>query len=476
MPSTHRHAYVLLVDDDQSILDLMEFELQKEGVPTLSVGNASACLEALETERLSAVVLDLGLPDLPGVDVLQRIRRSHPELPVVVVTGTEDVSMAVECMRLGAADFLQKPFERTRLLASVRNAHATGLLRRRLQDYESDERSILGESPAIERTRAFLSKAARTDVTVLIHGESGTGKELFARAIHAGSDSAGGPFVALNCAAIPQNLVESELFGHVRGAFSGATGNRAGLFEQATGGTIFLDEVGELPLEIQARLLRVLQERVVRPVGGSKEREIDARVVVATNRVLEDEVREGRFREDLFYRLSVFPIELPPLRAREGDVELLANHFLEGIRREARSSSTTPSGFSEAARAALLAHPWPGNVRELENAIQRAVILEEGPLIDLDSLPDEVVCGAFEGSIEEHPGERHDGGFGRRREDGKIQTMEQEERRIFQGALEACEWNVREAATALGIGRATLYRRIQAYKLEPRKGGAPGAQ
>ena len=454
--------FVLLVDDDPSTLELFEHTLGVEGIPTEGVLTGREALGIMEHRLPSAVVLDLSLPDIPGIEVLRSMRTKYSDVPIVVVTGTDDVATVVECMQLGACDFVQKPFDSTRFIASVKNAHERGQLRARIDNLEeaSGLSSIVGESQVMRRTTLSLAKAIGTDVTVLLEGESGTGKELFARAIHFDSHRSSGPFVVVDCGSIPETLIESELFGHKKGSFSGAHQNRVGLFEQANGGTIFLDEIGELPGDLQVRLLRVIQERNVRPVGANRFRPIDVRIVVATNKILADEVEQGLFRRDLYYRLSTFPVNLPALRDRGDDVLLLATNFLEQTRKRLNARVTS---ISPEARETLRSYGWPGNVRELENVIERGVIIAEGTELGLESLPDEIVCASFDGTAET---DRPVGGH-QRVEHPEILTMEVEERRIFERALTLCDWNVREASERLGIGRATLYRRIHSYGLKP---------
>jgi DNA-binding NtrC family response regulator len=467
---------VLLVDDDPAVLRLVSRELEKAGIQSVCAADGAAALRAIAEEVPVAIVLDLLLPDTSGKDLLVTFRRTHPGVPVVMLTVQDAVDDVVECMRLGAVDFIHKPFEQARLVASVRNAATQGSLRRRVETLADELRgkdgfdAFLGRSGPMLRVRELLQRAAGSDVTVLLTGESGTGKEVAARAIHAEGPRRTGPFVALNCGAIPEGLLESELFGHEKGAFTGAVAMRRGCFEVAEGGTLLLDEVGELRTDLQVRLLRVLQERCVRRVGASADRPIDVRVIAATNRDLGEAVREGRFREDLFYRVAVFPIPLPPLRAREGDVDLLAATFLARFaarhRRPARE-------FSSAAGDALRRWTWPGNVRELENAVERAVILEDGPSIGIESLPD-VVSGLHPASTTTTPGFRDlsaSAAAPARPED--IVPIAEIERRAILAALEATGWNILEAAGRLGIGRATIYRRLESYGLRQRLAAVP---
>lgn len=501
---------VLLVDDDPSLLRLVEHYLAAEGFDTVAAANGAQALACLKKDEPAVIVLDLLLPDVSGQELLAKFKKDWPAVPVVVLTAQTDFDQVVECMRLGAVDYVQKPFDATRLVTSIRNAGNQGRLEERVASLSSRLRekegfaSIIGKSSAIRRTIHLLERAAAGDVTVLLQGESGTGKEVAARAVHAESARHAGPFVAVNCGAIPEGLIESELFGHEKGAFTGAASARVGCFEQACGGTIFLDEIGELRADLQVRLLRVLQERQVQRVGSSTTVSIDVRVIAATNKDLKAEVAARDFREDLYYRLAVFPVVLPPLRERDGDVLLLARTFIE---RFASHDGKRVGGFTADAQSALERYPWPGNVRELKNVLERAVILEDGGCISVNSLADEIaaaldpaayrtgisgVPGVVRSAAVEQPGERggiptrgapassslvdpgvtHDGLNGAaagseapsRPED--IVPLEEEERRIILRALELTRWNVQEASRRLGIGRATIYRKIERYGLK----------
>ncbi len=465
---------VLVVDDDPRIVELVALELANADFETVSAGTGKEALDTFQELEPDVVLLDLHLPDVTGIELLSSFRRTAPDVPIVMLTAQGGVETVVECMRQGAVDYVQKPFDATRLVTSVRNARHNRALATQIQSLTSELRKgegfdrILGGSDALQRSLRLLRRAADSDVTVLIQGESGTGKEVAARALHAECQRRSGPFVAVNCGAIPEGLIESELFGHEKGAFTGADERRAGRFEQANGGTVFLDEIGELRLDLQVRLLRVLQERTVQRIGASAPRKVDLRVLAATNRDLRAEVKGGDFREDLFYRLAVFPVLLPPLRDRDGDVGLLADAFLQ---RFARHHGRRIQGFTPTARHALLGYAWPGNVRELENVIERAVILEDGQAISLGSLPDEVVdvvdpavatardAGAPR-SAEAPPSSSR-----RPRSIDDIRPLADEERNLILEALELTSWNIVDAARRLGIGRATIYRKIERYGL-----------
>jgi len=461
---------ILIVDDDENLRNLVGLNLRSEGFDVGMAGTAGEATKACAESSPAAVVLDLLLPDGSGKDVLAELHERYPALPIIILTALRDITDAVDCMRLGATDYLQKPFDKTRLVTSVRNAVTQGALRTQVENLATELRrregfaTVIGTSAAIRSAVHLLGRAATSDVTVLLDGESGTGKEVAARAIHAESIRSDGPFIAVNCGAIPEGLIESELFGHEKGAFTGAVGARRGSFEQADKGTLFLDEIGELRADLQVRLLRVLQERSVQPVGSATARPIDVRVIAATNRDLRDEVTAGRFREDLYYRLAVFPVHLPALRERETDILLLANFFVE---RYAKRNRKTILGFSPEAQLALEHYRWPGNVRELENVIERAIILEDESRIRLTSLPLEVAAAlAADGGLGDAS---HANGSGPARlghEDREaIVPLEEEERRIIRRALELTNWNIQEASRRLRIGRATIYRKIERYGL-----------
>ncbi len=453
---------VLLVDDDPRLLAMVTAYLEEAGFEVVPASSGSDALAALRREEPAVVVLDLGLPDIPGKKLLPMVRSEQPGTSVIMFTAREDFEDVVECMQLGAVDYLPKSADRTRLVTSIRNAMKQAELQARVASLTSELRkgdgfsAIIGGSAAMQKTVGYLRRAAQTDVTVLVEGESGTGKELAARAIHAESERRSGPFVAINCGAIPEGLIESELFGHEKGSFTGAVGTRQGCFERADGGTIFLDEIGELRSDLQVRLLRVLQDSCVQRVGASSVRKVNMRVVAASNRDLRAEAKAGRFREDLYFRLAVFPIMLPPLRDRSGDVEILAQNFLEKF--SARHKKPIASFAPEALRL-LAACKWPGNVRELENIIERAVILEDGDDISLASIPLEIYSNS-NGNGDGLPPVS-----GILVDPASVIPFSDEERRIILRALRAAKWNVQEAAARLRLGRATIYRKIELYNL-----------
>jgi DNA-binding NtrC family response regulator len=467
---------VLLIDDDPTVHRVVGADLKREGIEYLSAHTGTEALERIGEEPPTAVILDLGLPDMSGKDLLSRIVKEHPGLPIVVLTATDRIEDVVECMRLGASDYVPKNPEPTRLVASVRNAIERGALRARVESLARELRkgegfdALLGGSPAMKKAVDLLRRAAGSDVTVLLEGESGTGKEVAARAVHAEGTRRTGPFVAVNCGAIPEGLIESELFGHERGAFTGAVAARRGRFEEAEGGTLFLDEIGDLRTDLQVKLLRVLQEKKVQRVGGTGARPVDVRVLAATNRDLKALLAGGQFREDLYYRLSVFPVRLPALRERQGDVALLAGEFLK---RFTRGHGRAVAGFSTDADSALRAYGWPGNVRELENVVERAVLMEDGSQVSLGSLPDPVV-EALHAPDSPAPAGRAAAAPSASAAPKEIRPLDDEERRIILNALDVTAWNIQEAASRLGISRATIYRKIERYGIEPGAGRAAG--
>jgi DNA-binding NtrC family response regulator len=380
---------ILVADDDAVIREGLRRVLSAEGYEVEVVSNGRAALERLEQKRFKLLVTDLKMPGMSGLQVLKAIRNCQPELPVILITGYAAIDNAVEAMKNGATDYLSKPFANDELISKVKNAIESRAvliddicLRREMNETHGFD-NLLGDSHEMKRLYQRILQVAPTDSTVLISGESGTGKELVARSIHNHSPRRAHPFVAIDCTALAENLLESELFGHVKGSFTGAIHTKCGLFEVAEGGTLFLDEVGNISLATQAKLLRVLQERVVTPIGGTKPISIDIRLVAATNVNLRDMVKQGRFREDLFFRLNIIPIELPPLRERKGDLMLLASQFL---RRFAEENGKEIRGFSPDVIEQLEGYDFPGNVRELENLIERAVVLSRSDLLQRQDL------------------------------------------------------------------------------------------
>jgi two-component system response regulator PilR (NtrC family) len=395
-------ARILVVDDERSMQEFLEILLRREGYDVTCAGDVDSALLALESDDFDVVISDLQMPGKTGLDLLHALRETSPETVALVMTAFASTETAIAAMKEGAYDYLTKPFQVDEIRLVLEKALEKKLLARENRRLRSElrsqirQRALIGSSPVMQRVYELIGQVAETKANVLISGESGTGKELVARAIHAASDRRDRPFVALNCGAIPENLLESELFGHVKGAFTGAVQNKEGLFETADTGTLFLDEVGELPPSVQVKLLRAIQEKAIRRVGGTSDRKIDVRILAATNRRLEDEVAAGRFREDLYYRLNVIQIALPPLRERPEDVPLLVQHFVD---KYAGELGKEIGGASEEAMGRLLEHSYPGNVRELENVIERAVALSRGGTIEVDALPPNLLQPAVDGAV-----------------------------------------------------------------------------
>ncbi len=447
---------ILLVDDDESLRRVAEYQLAEAGHRVVARGSGAEALEAATKDRFDLVVTDVSMPGMSGLELLDRLRASHPDVVPVVITAHGDVETAVRAMQSGAFDFLEKPFTKERLLVAVEKALQYAALRdenRRLRALASAPpgfASFVGASSALKRFLDDLRLAADSDATVLLLGESGTGKELAARALHESSRRKNAPLVVVNCAAIPETLVESELFGHRRGAFTGATEDRRGKFETASGGTVFLDEVGELPAPAQARLLRVLQEGEVDKIGQAAPVKVDVRVVAATRIDLESRVREGAFREDLWFRLNVVPLPIPPLRERAGDVPLLLEHFLG---KAAGKHGRPVPRLEPAALDRLERHDWPGNVRELENLVERLVVLGREGTIREGDLP-----GSLRGEGPRFGGARIEippGGI----------VLEEVEKGLLEEALRRHAGNQSAAARFLGISRQTLIYRMKKFGL-----------
>jgi two-component system response regulator HydG len=445
---------VLVVDDDHAMGKMMVDRLLRRGFEAVGRNAGEEALALLLSEEFDVVVTDLRMPGMTGLDLCTRIVSHRPDLPVVVITAFGSLETAIAAIRAGAHDFVHKPFEIEELILRIEGAarhralHAELVrLRKTVEDSEGWG-ELLGDSPPIWKLRELLAKVAASDASVLVSGETGTGKEVAARAIHAHSPRGEGPFVVLDCSALPATLLESELFGHVRGAFTDARAERKGLFVQAAGGTLFLDEVGELPLDLQPKLLRALQERSVRPVGSDSEVAADVRVIAATNRDLEAAVDEGRFRRDLFYRLEVLHVALPPLRSRGRDVLLLAQHF---VKRFAARSDKRVVGFSAPVAERLLAYTWPGNVRELMNCIERSVALTSYEQLVVDDLPERV--REFR---EEHV-------LVTGSDPEELVPLEEVERRYVLRVLDASGGNKTIAARVLGLDRKTLHRKLERW-------------
>ncbi len=451
---------IWVVDDDPAIRELLSFIVTDAGY---GVDSFSSGAEVLTNSGPppDALLLDLMMPEVDGVEVLKELKRLHPELPVIIVTADDDIQRAVELTKLGAYDYLVKPIDQERLLTTVSRALSHGSLEKevaRLKEELSNRyhlRNIIGSSAAMRTVYDQIEKVLESEITVFISGESGTGKELVAKAIHHASLRSDGPFIDVNCAAIPEGLQESELFGHEKGAFTGALATHPGKFEQASGGTIFLDEVGEMSPSAQARLLRVLQERVLQRVGGTETIELDVRVISASNRDLSAMVDEGTFRQDLFYRLVVFPIALPPLRDRREDIPQLVEHFLEKYARDAGKKVTS---VESEAMDALVTHSWPGNVRELENVIHRMLLVTSGVELKSDDLPPGLTAEPVPTRTGDTPVLETAG-----------LSLEELERAAIVRAMERNQGNLSDVARQLGIGRSTLYRKLEQYGLREKK-------
>jgi two-component system NtrC family response regulator len=443
---------ILVIDDDASLRRVLEYNLQEEGYDVFAAESGEDGVRVFAEEKPSLVITDMKMSGMDGLQVLKAVKEQSPETLVIIITAFGAVDMAVEAMKLGAYDYITKPFNRDALRLTVRKAlQYTGLAaeNRRLKEElvdRSDFRTIVGTSREMEKVFHVVRKVANTEAAVLITGESGTGKELVARSIHAGSSRRDAPFIAINCAAIPRDLLESELFGHVKGAFTGAVRDKTGKFQLADGGTLFLDEVGELPLELQPKLLRALQEKEVEPVGGTKVQKLDVRVVAATNLDMDKAIAAGTFREDLYYRLSVIPVQLPPLRERRTDIPLLIRYFCA-------KHNSEKIAFDKDALDAMVAYSWPGNVRELENSVERLLIMRSGETISLAELPGKIRDENY----------RHRPGSAIVRLPDEGYSLEQLEREVVVEALERNGWNQAAAARFLRIPRHTLIYRLEKF-------------
>ena len=461
---------ILVVDDESGVRSSLAGILGDEGYVVETVETGEACLKSLETRRFDLMFLDVWLPGMDGLETLERVRHLDPEMSVIVISGHANIETAVKAVRSGAQDFVEKPLSLDKTLLVVRNA-----LRQR--HLESENRAlkaqveqrwlIVGESPAVRALRAEIAQAAPSNGRVLIYGENGTGKELVARNLHLKSLRASGPFVEVNCAAIPEELIESELFGHVRGAFTGALGSKKGKFELADGGTLFLDEIGDMSLKTQAKVLRVLQEQKLEPVGGTSSVPVDVRVIAATNKRLDEEIARGTFREDLYYRLDVIPFRVPPLRKRAEDVPLLARHFLADF---AAEYGRRAKDISPAALDLLAAQPWPGNVRELRNVIERLVIMVPGERIEARHLPESLLASTTRDETRV-PGEELSGTSAQ----SLVEAREEFEKRYIWRKYRECGGNMSRTAEALKVERSNLYRKMRGYGLLATRGSGQSA-
>ena len=450
---------ILLVDDEPDQCELHQATLQRAGYSVRATTSPKQALTQLDDVAL--VITDLQMDEMDGLALCERIHGASPDIPVIVLTGMGSVDAAVAALRAGAYDFLMKPVDPKLLTVAAARALERHQLRREVAVLRStatlqSTAGLLGESPSMKKVHELVARIAPSAASVLVHGETGTGKELVARAIHDQSTRAAGPFIAINCAAVPPSLLESELFGHAKGSFTDAKQARQGLFVQASGGTLFLDEIGEMPLEMQVKLLRALQERTVRPVGSNEEVSFDARIVSATHQNLDASVNDGRFRQDLFYRINVVTIELPPLRERGRDILVLAERFLRTFsERMNREPPTLPSNVAER----LLSYTWPGNVRELENCIERAVSLARNTELTVDDLPERVRNYRSESFVVAAD------------EPSEILPLDELERRYIERVVRLLNGNKSRAAQLLGLDRRTLYRRLERYGETPSSSG-----
>jgi DNA-binding NtrC family response regulator len=447
------HERILVVDDEEQMRDLLVKVLERKGYQVSVCGNGADALAFLEREPADLVVTDVRMPGLSGMEALRAIKELNPEIVVIIMTAFGSIDQAVQAVKEGAYDYINKPFKIDEMLLTIEKAleerrlrHEVSALRQELRTRYHFE-NLIGKSRPMQEIFGLIEQVAGSRSTVMVYGKSGTGKELVAKAIHYNSPRASRAFVAVNCAAIPAELLESELFGHEKGSFTGAIATKVGKFELATGGSLFLDEVGSMRLDLQAKILRALQEREVERVGGTRTIKIDVRVIAATNRDLKKAVEEEAFREDLYYRLNVVPITLPDLKDRQEDIPLLANHFVQKF---AQESNPAIREISKEAMAVLMSHAWPGNVRELENVIERAVTLGRGPAVLPADLPPHLAGGA-------NPLER-----ALTRE----ATLEDLERDYIAMILQRTKGHQIRAATILGIDRRTLYRKIRRYGLK----------
>ncbi len=445
---------ILVIDDDTSLRRVLEYNLQEAGYAVAAAASGEEGLALFTEVEPALVITDMQMPGMSGMQLLTAVKERSPETMVIMITAFGTIDLAVKAMKSGAHDYITKPFNREAMLLTVaKSLEFSGLAaeNRRMKSELADRadfRTIVGTSPKMERVFEVVRKVADTEASVLITGESGTGKELVARSIHANSGRRNGPFIAINCTAIPRDLLESELFGHVKGAFTGAIKDKTGKFQLADGGTIFLDEVGDLPVELQPKLLRVLQEKIVEPVGGTKAHKLDVRVVSATNLDIDKAMADGTFREDLYYRLAVIPIHLPSLRERSDDIPLLIKYFCA-------KHGAEQVVFDKKTIETLTVYAWPGNVRELENLVERLLIMRNGDTITPDDLPDRIRNGHVNNSspVINLPAEGY--------------SLEQLEREVVLSALERSHWNQTAAARFLKIPRHTLIYRMEKYVISP---------
>jgi two-component system nitrogen regulation response regulator NtrX len=441
---------ILIVDDEQGIRKSLAGLLSDEGYEASVAADGEAALATLREHPPDLVLLDIAMPGRDGIDVLEEVRQAWPRLPVIMMSGHGTIETAVRATQLGAFDFIEKPLGAEKLLLTIRHALERTRLERENRELRAKSiraHEILGSSPPVQRLKEQIQVAAPTNGWVLITGENGTGKEMVAKQLHVHSKRADGPFIEVNCAAIPEELIESELFGHEKGAFTGAIAQKRGKFELANGGTIFLDEIADMSLRTQAKILRILQEHKFERVGGTETIEVDVRVIAATNKSLEKEIQDGKFREDLYYRLNVIPFHVPPLRERREDIPVLVKAFAEEFCVE---SGAKPKPVTGRALALLQSYAWPGNVRELRNLVERLVLMTPGPRIRAQDLPEELRSGARPAEL-----------AGASLEEARREF----ERRFLLARLEENGWNVSRTAESIGIARESLSRKMRSYKL-----------
>ena len=470
---------ILIADDEPNLRKVLAAILARDGYEVVEAGDGDEAL-GLIGRGVAAIITDLKMPKIDGMGLLRRVTAERPDIPVIMITAHGSVDSAVEAVKLGAFDYIEKPFEQTQIRQVVDKAIRTFELdqrspRRALQipasggggggSVDYTRFGLIGKSGALQGVLSIIAKVADTPSTVLITGESGTGKELIARALHENSSRRSGPFIKVNCAAIPKTLMESEMFGYEKGAFTGAVGSKPGRFELAHGGTLFLDEIGEIPVEMQVKLLRVLQESEFERVGGIKTIKVDVRLVAATNRDLAAEVGRQHFREDLYYRLNVVPIHIPPLRERREDIRLLVDHFVDKFNERLKKAV---SDVDDAAMERLEAHTWPGNIRELENVLERTILFSSGPLIRAFDLPPELQGGAPTGPSSS-PSLIEPGHTASSLKELVRKETERVERELIVRALEATGWNVSQAARNLKISRKGLQNKMKEFGLRDRE-------
>ncbi len=448
-------AKIMVIDDEESMCKFMQIMLQKEGYEVTTSQSGNEALNILKEKNYDLVIADMMMPELNGLELLSQVKSLDPDANFIVMTAYASVDTAIEALKKGAYDYLTKPFKVDEIRIAVKKAleqkritRENISLRRQLKKEFSFD-NFIGTSSQVLEMKKMAQTVAQSDSTVLIQGESGTGKELVARAMHYCSRRSDKPFVSINCAAIPETLLESELFGHLKGAFTGAIKEKEGLLKTADGGTFFLDEIATTSQAIQVKLLRVLEEKEMIPVGGTKPVEIDVRLITATNADLEHEVKAGRFRPDLFYRLNVFPIMIPPLRERKDDIKLLVFHFIE---KYCERLKTKEKKISDEVMKRLISYPWPGNVRELENAIERAVLLAKGSEITQNELPEKIMENELPSLVTEAKSNNP--------------SLEEIEKAYIYWVLKETGWHKSKASQILGIDNSTLYRKIEKYGLE----------